>query len=183
MVTWNWLDWILVVIVLTSVVTAAIKGFVRELISLGSVLIGLGLSAYGYTRAAVWFDDITKSHEIALGVGFLVIFVGTLLIGVLVGYVVRKLIATAGIQWFDRLLGGAFGLLRGVLVDAIVLMVLVAFAIKPDVVHQSELAPYVTTAARGISLIMPESVRTHFHAGIERFRKELIRTDKGLGKP
>ena len=124
------------------------KGFVQELISLASVVIGLVVAAIGYARAAVWFDDLTKSHEIALGLGFLVLFLGTLLVGALVGIVARKLIKTAGIQWFDRFLGGVFGLVRGVLVDAILLMALLAFAIKPDAVRQSALAPYVTTGAR-----------------------------------
>ena len=131
------------------------KGFVQELISLASVLIGLVVAAVGYTRAALWFDDLTKSHEIALGLGFLVLFLGTLLAGALMGMLARKLIKTGGNQWFDRFLGGIFGLVRGVLVDAILLMALMAFAIKPDAVRRSALAPYVTTGARVIAFVMP----------------------------
>jgi len=182
MVTWNWLDCILAAIVAASVITAVMKGFVRELISLGSVLVGLGVAAFGYPRAAGWFDDITKSHEIALGLGFLVLFVGTLIVGTLVGMVARKLIKTSGLEWFDRFLGGIFGLVRGVLVDAILLMAFVAFAIKPEAVRQSVLAPYVTTGARAIALIMPGGLRAQFHLGFEKFREELIQTDKGLVK-
>jgi len=182
MVTWNWLDCILAAIVLASVVTAIMKGFVRELISLGSVVLGLGVAAFGYPRAALWFDDITKSHEIALGLGFLVLFLGALLLGALVGMVAHKLIKTAGIQWFDRFLGGIFGLVRGVLVDAILLMVFMAFAIKPEAVGQSFLAPYVTTGARAVALIMPGNLRAQFHVGFEKFRDEVIQTDKGLRK-
>src|SRR5208337_4959291 len=106
MVTWNWLDCILAAIVVASVVTAMMKGFVQELISLASVLIGLVVAAIGYTRAAGWFEDLTKSHEIALGLGFLLLFLGTLLVGTLVGVVARKLIKTAGVESFDRFLGG-----------------------------------------------------------------------------
>ena len=180
--TWNWLDCILAVIVVASVVTAIMKGFVQELISLASVLLGLGIAAFGYPRAAVWFDDITKSHEIALGLGFLVLFVGTLIVGALVGMVARKLMKVVGIQWFDRFLGGIFGLVRGVLVDAILLMILMAFSIKPDALRQSSLAPYVTTGARAIALIMPGNLRAQFHLGFEKFHDELVQTDKGLGK-
>src|SRR5271166_5091616 len=139
--TWNWLDCILAAIVVASVVTAILKGFVQELITLAGVLIGLVVAVIGYTRAAPWFEDLTKSHEIALGLGFLVLFIGTLLAGALVGVVARKLIKSAGIQWFDRFLGGLFGLVRGVSVDAILLMAMLAFAIKPDAVQQSALAP------------------------------------------
>jgi membrane protein required for colicin V production len=181
--TWNGLDWILAAIILASVAAAMLQGFVRELISLGSVLIGLVVAAIGYGRAALWFDDLTKSHEIALGLGFLALFLGTLLAGALVGIVARKLIKTAGVQWFDRFLGGLFGLVRGVLVDAILLMALVAFAIKPETVQQSALAPYVTTAARAIALVMPGDLRAQFHLGFEQFREELIQSSKRAAKP
>jgi membrane protein required for colicin V production len=154
------------------------KGFVQELISLASVLIALVVAAIGYTRAALWFDDLTKSHDIALGLGFLVLFVGTLLAGTLMGLLARKLIKTAGIQWFDRFLGGIFGLVRGVLVDAILLMALMAFAIKPDAVRQSALAPYVTTGARLIAFVMPGSLRAQFHLGFEKFREALSQSDR-----
>jgi membrane protein required for colicin V production len=180
--TWNWLDYILAAIVVASVVTAMMKGFVRELISLASVVIGLVVAALGYSRAALWFDDMTKSHEIALGLGFLILFLGTLLVGALVGMMASKLIKTAGIQGFDRFLGGLFGLVRGVLVDAILLMVLMAFAIKPDVVRKSALAPYVTTSTRVIAVVMPANLRAQFHLGFERFREELLQRDKGSAK-
>ena len=182
MTTWNWLDCILAAIVVASVIAAIIKGFFQELISLASVVIGLVVAAFEYPRAAMWFEDLTKSHEIALGLGFLVLFLGTLIVGALVGAVARKLIKTAGIQWFDRFLGGIFGLVRGVLVDAILVMAMVAFAIKPDVVRQSALAPYVTTGARAIALVMPGNLRAQFHLGFEKFRDALIQKDKGSAK-
>jgi membrane protein required for colicin V production len=182
MTTWNWLDCILAAIVVASVAAAIMKGFVRELISLASVLVGLLVAAFAYPRAALWFDDLTKSHEVALGLGFLTLFLATLIVGALVGVVVRKIIKTAGIQWFDRFLGGIFGLVRGILVDAIVLMALMAFAIKPEAISRSALAPYVTTAARAIAVIMPGSLRAQFHLGFEKFREALIQRDTGVGK-
>ena len=181
--TWNWLDYILAAIAVGSVVTAMMKGIVQALISLASVLIGLGAAALGYPRAALWFDDLTKSHEIALGLGFLVLFLGTLLLGALVGLLARKFIKTVGIQWFDRFLGGVFGLMCGVLIDAVLLMALLAFAIKPDAVRQSTLAPYVTTGTRVIALVMPGNLRAQFHLGFEKFRDALIQNDKGPAKP
>jgi membrane protein required for colicin V production len=175
---WNWLDWTFAAIAAVSVITAIAKGFVRELVSLAALVIGLVVAALGYPRAALWFEDLTKSHEIAQGLGFLVLFVGILLLGGLVSLLARKLIKTAGIQWFDRFLGGVFGLVRGVLVDCILLLVLLAFAIKPGVVQQSSLAPYVTAGANLISLAMPAGLKAQFRLGFERFRETLIQNDK-----
>jgi membrane protein required for colicin V production len=178
MATWNWLDWILAAIIVASAVTAMRKGFVRELIALVSVVVGLVVAAIGYPRAALWFEDLTKSHEIALGLGFLVLFLGTLLAGAIVGMLGHKLIETAGIQWFDRFLGGIFGLVRGVLVDAILLMAMVAFAIKPESVRQSALAPYVTTGTRVIAFVMPGNLKAQFRLGFQKFHEALIQREK-----
>ena len=178
MSAWNWLDWTFAAIVAVSVIAAIMKGFVRELISLASLVIGLVVAAIGYPRAALWFEDLTKSHEIALGLGFLVLFLGTLLLGALVSIVARKLIKTAGIQWFDRFLGAVFGLILGVLVDCVLLLVLLAFAIKPEAVQQSSLAPYLTAGANIISLAMPASLKAQFRLGFERFRETLIQNDR-----
>jgi membrane protein required for colicin V production len=175
---WNWLDWIFAAIVTVSVIAAIMRGFVRELISLASLVIGLAVAAAAYPRAALWFEDLTKSHEIALGLGFLVLFLGILLLGSLVSLLARKLIKTAGIEWFDRFLGAVFGLVVGVLVDCILLFALVAFAIKPGVVQQSSLAPYVTTGARIISLAMPADLKAQFRLGLDKFRETLIQNDR-----
>jgi membrane protein required for colicin V production len=175
---WNWLDWTFAAIVVASVVAAIMKGFFRELISLASLVIGLVVAALAYPRAALWFEDLTKSHEIALGLGFLTLFLGILLLGSLVSLLARKLIKTAGIQWFDRFLGAAFGLVRGVVVDCILLLVLLAFTIKPGAVQQSSLAPYVTAGARVISLAMPGNLKAQFRQGFEKFRETLTQNDK-----
>jgi len=180
--TWNWLDWILAVIVVASVVTAMLKGFIRELISLAAVVAGLVIAALGYQRAALWFDDLTRSHNVALGLGFMSLFLGTLLVGVLISVLARKLIQKAGLQWFGRFLGGVFGLLWGVAVDCILLMILLAFAIKPEAVQKSTLAPYVAAGTRLIVLAMPEDLKAEFKDGFEKFRQALIEKDKKATK-
>jgi membrane protein required for colicin V production len=175
---WNWLDWVFAAIVVLSVVAAIVKGFVRELISLATLVIGLVVAAVAYRRAAVCFEDLVKSHEIALGSGFLVLFAGILLLGSVVSLLARKLIQTAGVQWFDRFLGGVFGLVRGVVVDCILLLVLLAFTIKPEAVQRSAFAPYVTAGANIISMAMPADLKAQFRVGFERFRETLIQNDK-----
>ena len=175
---WNWLDWLLIGIMAASVLTAAWRGFVQELISLASVVAGLVVAALGYRQSAAWFEDLTKSHEVALAAGFLALFLATLIVGGLIGYLARRLIKTAGLQWFDRFLGAAFGLVRGVVVDSILLMVMVAFAVKPEVVQRSVFSPYVATGARVLVLTMPSGLKEQFRAGFDRFHQTLMQADK-----
>jgi hypothetical protein len=54
----------------------------------------------------------------------------------------------------------------------------VAFAIKPAVVQQSSLAPYVTTGAHIISLAMPTNLKAQFRLGFERLKETVSQNDK-----
>ncbi len=176
--TWNWLDWILAGVVTISVLTAFAKGFTRELISLAAVVVGLVVAMVEYHKIAVWFEDLAHSHQVALGLGFLAVFLGTLLVGALISFLARRLISTAGLQGFDRLLGAGFGLLRGVVVDSVLLMVLVAFAIKPEAVQHSALAPYVTNGARVLAVAMPKELKTQFREGFQRLKQGFDQGDQ-----
>lgn len=180
--TWNWLDGVLTAVVVLSMVTAALKGFIRELIALATLVTALVIAALGYVRAAVWFEDLTRSHAVALGAGFLTLFLGTMIVGALISVAARKLIQTSGLQTFDRILGGIFGLIRGIAIDSVLLMVLVAFAIKADAVRQSALAPFVATGARIIALAMPRDFKDQFRSGFEQFHRALIEQDKKATK-
>ncbi|MHB8654392.1 MAG: CvpA family protein [Terriglobia bacterium] len=182
MSTWNWLDWTLTLVVAASIAAAALKGFTRELIALASVVVGLVVAALGYTWAAAWFEDLTRSHDVALAAGFLALFVAILVLGALISALAKKMIKTAGLQSFDRILGAIFGAVRGLAVDCILLLALVAFAIKPEAVQQSVLAPYVTTGARAIAVVMPADLKSQFRQGFEKFREALIQQDKSTIK-
>ncbi|MGH9395562.1 MAG: CvpA family protein [Terriglobia bacterium] len=182
MAIWNWVDWILAIVIVLSIALAVKKGFVRELISLAAVVLGLILAAVEYHRAAAWFDDLTKSHQIALACGFLAIFIAVLIVGAVASVLARLLIRTAGVEWFDRFMGAVFGLIRGVIVDSILLMILVAFSIKPVAVSRSQLAPYVSAGARVIAFVMPKDLKDDFYAGFQKFRQDVIQDSKGAAK-
>ncbi len=178
MAEWNWLDVILVTVVVLSVITAAVKGFVRELIALAAVLAGSTVAAIGYRRVGSCFEDLTSSHEVALGAGFLALFFGTLLVGALVAVLARRLIQKGQLQRADLLLGAVFGVIRGLAVDCVLLLALVAFVIKPDAVQQSVLAPYIVTGARVIALVMPSDLKEQFRTGFGRLRQTVITGEK-----
>ncbi|HZP01861.1 MAG TPA: CvpA family protein [Terriglobia bacterium] len=180
---WNWLDWALAAIIAISVLAAIRKGFVRELISLAALVAGVVVASLGYPRASVWFEDLAKSHEVALGLGFLALFLAVLLAGAVISLVAWKLVKTAGLEWFDRFLGGIFGLIRGALVDCVILLALIAFAIKPQAVRQSNLAPYITAGARVIAWVLPASLKGQFSEGFQKFKEALAQTDRKATRP
>ncbi len=182
MATWNWLDWTLVAVVVLSTAFAVRKGFIRELISLAAVVVGVLLASLEYSRAAGWFEDLTKSREVALAAGFLLIFLAVLVAGALIASLTRLLIKTAGVEWFDRFLGGLFGIIRGILVDCVLVMALMAFSIKTESVEHSRLAPYVSAGSRVIALAMPREIENGFHSGFEKFKQAVLQASRRAAK-
>ena len=174
---WNWLDWTLAAIVVVSVVSAFQKGFVRELIALAALVAGLFIATREYPRASLWFDDLTRSHQAAQGLAFLALFLGTLLAGAVVSGIAGKLIKQAGIQKLDRILGALFGLIRGVAVDCVLLLALVAFAIKVEAVRRSVVAPYMVDGAGLVAGAMPGDLKAQFQEGVKKFKSSLTQTD------
>ena len=161
----NLLDWIVLLILLTSVVLSAIKGFVREILGILSLLLAFLFGAWFYRAAAVPFKEVVKTENIALFLGFVIVFLGTLLVGAFAIWVARKLIKFAQIQWFDRTLGAAFGFIRGWLLGSIVFLALTSFELQVERVRSSQLAPYFLPGSRIIALATPRDLKTRFRDG------------------
>ncbi len=168
---WNWLDWAFAIITTASVIVAVRKGFLRELISLAAVIVGLVVAAVEYPRAGGWFRHFTESRHLALAAGFFTVFALVMAAGAVVSWAARLLMQKAGIGWADRLLGGAFGLIRGLVFDSILLMIFIALAIQPQAVRNSQLAPYVSTGTCAIMSLLPERLRSSFEGELELLRR------------
>ena len=171
---WNWLDWILALVVLFSVVSGAGEGLTRGIIGLASLVVGLAVAAAGYHSLGDTLGAFIHSHELAYGLAFFALFVLVLIAGSLVARLAQKLVNTAGIRWLDRLLGLLFGLLRGIIVDAVIVMALLAFAIKPEAVRRSQLAPKVMDGSRALAALMPPELRRQFDAGLAALERGLV---------
>ncbi|HKT69179.1 MAG TPA: CvpA family protein, partial [Terriglobales bacterium] len=115
-------DWVIVVVVVLSMALAAKEGFFYEVFSLAGVVVGYVLAAWEYGHVAGWFSPYTRAQWVAEIGGFLLIFIAVLALASLAGRITRWAMREVGLRWFDRLLGAAFGLLRGVLVIAVVVL-------------------------------------------------------------
>jgi membrane protein required for colicin V production len=169
------LDWLILAILVYSVVISALRGFAREVIGLAAVLVGVLLASWFYRPVARIFKDVVKTENLALFFGFSLIFIGTLLAGVLVIWLVTRFTKFAKLQWFDRLLGAAFGLIRGWVIGSVLLLGLMAFKVQEDRVKASELAPYFLPGARVIAVATPYELKAKFLVGyraVERWWRE-----------
>jgi membrane protein required for colicin V production len=185
----NWLDAVLILLLAFSVWRSFAKGLTREVIGLLSVVTGIFLGTWLYSTAGEWIEPHVHSRGTANFCGFLVVFLGVMLLGSLVGYILSKLLRVTGLSFFDRLLGAAFGILRGVLVAAGLVMAILAFApgakagTPPDAVAGSRLAPLVIGAARIFVAAAPREMKDGFRKSYEQVKSRWEDTlKKGITK-
>ncbi|MGB9198777.1 MAG: CvpA family protein, partial [Terriglobales bacterium] len=115
--------------------------------------------------------------------GFLIIFFAVLILAGLAGRVARWAMKKAGLSSIDRFLGALLGLVRGVLVVAIVLTVMTAFAPAARWLEQSQLAPYFLVGGRAAIWLAPSELRHRFYQGLDYLRHAPSASDSTQPKP
>src|SRR6266700_4251473 len=103
-------DWVIIAIIAFSVILAAAQGFFFEAISLAGLVVGYLLAVWEFHVVADWFAPYVKSQGVADIIGFIIILIGVMILAGIIGRLVRWMLREAGLRWFDRVLGGAFGL-------------------------------------------------------------------------
>jgi len=167
----NVADVLIVLGVLLSVAVAASQGFFYEVFSLAGVVVGYLLAAWEYPRVAGRLSSYVKAEWVADAAGFLIIFLAVMLLAGMAGRITRWAVKEAGLRWFDRVLGAAFGFVRGVLVIAVVLLVVASFEPSSGYLRDSNLAPYFLVVARAATWVAPAEVRARFREGMDELRK------------
>jgi uncharacterized membrane protein required for colicin V production len=71
------------------------------------------------------------------------------------------------LHWFDRLLGGSFGFLRGALVVMVLVMAMASFLPSSDTLAKSSLAQYFLVAGRAAVYAGPGDLKTKFRDGLK----------------
>ena len=88
------------------------------------------------------------------------------------GRLVRRALKEAGLSWFDRILGGALGVVRGGLMVAVVLMGMAAFTPTSKWLEGSQLAPYFLVVGRAAIWVAPSELRARFYQGLDLLRRQ-----------
>lgn len=104
-------------ILLISALLGIWRGFVREVLALLGWFAAAWI-AYHYATwlAHEWLTGVPGGDMTQLALGFVILFIVTMIIFGFAGKFLAKLMQTAGLSPTDRILGFAFGLLRGLLV-------------------------------------------------------------------
>ena len=168
----NFLDILIVIILSYCLIRGIFRGLVKELSSIIGVLGGF-YAAYTYYPLVArpfsrWISNTSYLNILSFLIIFCVIFLTISLLGVLIRYLLK----VAFLGWFDRICGAGFGIVKGVLIAAVILIALTAFLPKgAPVVKDSLLSPHVTLIAEKMAAVVSDNMKHKFGAKIKALKK------------
>lgn len=115
-------DYAVLIIVSLSVLLSVIRGLVREVLALLAWAVGFIAAALFAADLAALLPPEVPDERLRLLLGFGGVFLVVLLLMSLLAMVASKLVKSAGLGVEDRVLGGAFGLARGLLVVMVLVL-------------------------------------------------------------
>ena len=124
----SWPDYAILAVIAISVTVGALRGFIREVFSLLVWAAAFLLAWYFAGDVAALMEGSVTLPSARIAMGFTGVFIAVLLVGGLVNYLLGRLVESTGLSGTDRLLGGAFGAVRGL---ALVLVLLLAAGFTP----------------------------------------------------
>jgi membrane protein required for colicin V production len=144
----NWLDYLLLALLGLSCIMGLFRGLLREVISLLAWVGALWLSWRLGPLLAPQLAGMIANEAIRVWVARTVIFLLVLLLGAVIGALLSRLVRASVFSGADRLLGAVFGLLRGVVMVALVVILCQALRLQAQPWwRESILLPYGERAA------------------------------------
>jgi len=158
----NWPDYVVFAILGLSVIVGFFRGFLRE-------VLGLVIWAAAFWVAFTFTSSLTPFLENGIelpsartAIAFAMLFLAALIVGGLISWLIGQMVEKTGLSGTDRMLGGVFGIMRG-LALVILLLLLAGFTPLPKDpwFQQSPVIQKLVPLAEWSAGFIPEAVREH----------------------
>lgn len=156
------LDWIAIAVLVFSMLLGVVRGLVFEVISLAGWVAAFLCAQWFASPVADWLPIGEAGAVWRYPLAFVLVFIGVAFGVGLLAALVRKMVTAVGLRPVDRLLGAAFGLLRGAvaLLVAAVIAHLLAFSDGP-LWKESRGAIVLDAALQEVKPALPEKLASY----------------------
>jgi membrane protein required for colicin V production len=150
------IDILIAVAISISVIVGIFRGFVKEAISIASLLVAIWAALYFGPQAGEISDNWISSEASQMWFGRALVFIVVLFIGGLLGWGVSKIVRMSALSGMDRIFGSMFGAVRGIVLVALAIIGGQFAELDGDQWWQeSKLIPRLTVVAEWIKVMGP----------------------------
>jgi membrane protein required for colicin V production len=165
------IDWVILIVLILSVASAAKTGLIVEIFSLVGLLMGVLIASWDYPKLTGWMAQWVHSPSTDQALSFIAIAIGVMIVAAILGRVVRGMVQSVGLGWADRMAGAAFGFVKGCALVTIAVMVIAAFWPGATWFRQSRFAPGFLSMARRAAVVAPAELGDRIRSGVIVLRK------------
>lgn len=121
---WAWVDLAIIGIIALSVLTGLVRGFVKEFIALCVWILAIWLAFHYSPALESWLQNYILDKTIRTIAAFVLILISVLVIGGVINALLSIIMKRTGLGGPDRILGMAFGFIRGIFIVALIMVVI-----------------------------------------------------------
>lgn len=171
----NWIDALIVIVLILSLVTGFINGFVKEVASLAALILGIwGAIKFSTFTAEKLYDYFDMTGRYVGVIAFIVTFGIIVVIIHFVGILADKIIDAVSLGFINRLLGIIFGLIKSVLIMSVFFSVLNAIDARNSFLPKEtiEASKFYNPISDFAPAIFPIIGEGGFTRSFDRFKKK-----------
>lgn len=158
-----WVDYIIIAIIVISALISVFRGFVREAFSLVVWIAAFWVAWAFFREFSQYLIQWISLPSARLGVSFAIIMIAVLIVGGVVNYLLAQLVEHTGLSGTDRLLGIFFGIGRGAIIVAIIILLAGLTALPQDPWwNQSLLIVHFQDLSLWLKSFLPEDIAKYF---------------------
>jgi membrane protein required for colicin V production len=160
----NWLDIVLVLLLIGSAISGLMSGLIRSLFSLAGLIVGVILAGRYYITLSGYLSFISNENAAQI-LAFIIISLIVMIIATLLGILFTKLVSAVLLGWLNRLLGAVFSVIVGAIFIAALLAIWIKFEGSNDAITNSAIATILLDRLPLILTLLPnefETVRQFF---------------------
>ena len=150
-------DWILAGVLVLSLLMGAWRGLVYEVLSLLGWVASFYAAQWFAPEVSVMLPWPTASEPVRYAAAFVLVFVVALFAAGLLAALIKKMVEAIGLRPVDRMLGAAFGVLRGLILLLAATVVIEMTALRSsDWWLESTGARMLSAGLAGVKPLLPE---------------------------